>query len=47
MILVDNNGNVKPQEYKVMTAGNAMVLQGKPTYSDNHIQMKLENESLR
>ncbi len=47
IILVDDKKNIKPQEYKVMTAGNAMVFQGKPTYSDNHIQMKLENESLK
>ena len=42
LLMLDDQNNVKPQEWSVKTAGDAMVLVGTATYKDNSIQMKLE-----
>ena len=43
LVLVDNDKSKKPQEFTVKIANDVMILQGTSTYSDRHIQMKLEN----
>ena len=49
LLMVDDQNSVKPQEWDVKNAGDAMVLIGTATYKDNAIQMKLErvNPSIR
>jgi len=42
LIMVDNDGSKKPQEWSAKFAGDAMVLVGTNSYNDNSIQMKLE-----
>lgn len=41
LLIVDSDNSVKPQEYEAKIAGPTMVLVGKSTYRDNHLQMKL------
>ncbi len=45
LLMVDNDGTKKPQEWSAKFAGDAMVLVGTNTYNDNSIQMKLERVS--
>ena len=42
ILLVDNNENVKPQEFDVKVGGPVLVLVGTSTYRDNNVQMKLK-----
>lgn len=42
LLMIDNDNSMKPQEWTVKNAGDAMVLVGTPTYKDNSIQMKLD-----
>jgi hypothetical protein len=44
LLIVDNDPTVKPQEYDAKLNGPVMVLVGKPTYKDNHMQMKLQQD---
>ena len=46
LLTVDNDHTVKPQEYDAKLSGAVMVLVGKPTYKDNHIQMKFEMDNV-
>lgn len=41
LLMIDDNSKKKPEEWKVLSAGETMVLQGTATYRDNYIQMKL------
>ena len=41
LLMIDNDAKVKPQEWTVKNAGDAMVLVGTQTYRDNSVQMKL------
>ncbi|NNE25991.1 MAG: hypothetical protein HKN09_04045 [Saprospiraceae bacterium] len=41
LLMIDNDPKVKPQEWTVKNAGDAMVLVGTQTYRDNSVQMKL------
>ena len=49
LLMVDNQSDLKPREWSVKSAGDAMVLIGTRTYGDNSIQMKLvrKPDSLR
>ena len=42
LLMLDNDSSIKPQEWNVKNAGDAMVLVGTATYRDNSVQMKLE-----
>lgn len=42
LLMVDNKEGIKPQEWTVKSAGDAMILIGTSTYGDNAVQMKLE-----
>lgn len=41
LLMVDDNSSKKPEEWKVLSSEDTMVLQGTATYYDNYIQMKL------
>ncbi len=41
LLIIDNDSSLKPQEWSVKSAGDAMILIGTATYQDNSIQMKL------
>jgi len=43
LLMVDNLGNKKPEEWTVKSSGDVMILVGTATYNDNHIQKKLVN----
>lgn len=42
LLMLDDDESIKPQEWSVKVAGDAMVLVGTATYKDNSMQMKLE-----
>ena len=46
VLLVDNDKNIKPQEYDAKIGGPVLVLVGKATYKDNHLQMKLKMDNV-
>lgn len=46
VLMVDNNGKVKPREYLVKISGPTMVLQGETTYGDNVFQAKLMMDNI-
>jgi hypothetical protein len=46
ILLVDNDKNIKPQEFDVKVSGPVLVLVGKSTYKDNHLQMKLKMDNV-
>ncbi|MBK8620539.1 MAG: hypothetical protein IPN79_01955 [Saprospiraceae bacterium] len=39
--MVDNDGNIKPNEYNVKIHNDLIILEGQATYKDNNIQAKL------
>ena len=46
LLVVDNNKSIKPQEWEAKIAGPTMVLVGKATYRDNHLQVKLAQHNV-
>ena len=46
LLMVDDDKRVKPKEFEAKINGPVMVLVGKPTYKDNHIQMKFEMDNV-
>lgn len=46
LLLVDNDKNIKPQEFEAKIGGPVLVLVGKSTYKDNHLQMKLQMDNV-
>ena len=46
LLMVDDDKNVKPKEFDAKISGPVMVLVGKSTYNDNHIQMKFEMDNV-
>ncbi len=49
ILMVDNNGNKKPQEWTIKQDGDVMIMVGTSNYEDNHIQQKMQrsNEAMR
>lgn len=45
LILVDADGRIKPQEFKVLNNGDGLVLQGHITYTDNNMQVKMNRKA--
>ena len=42
ILMIDNNGEFKPEEWRAQNSGDVMILVGTSTYQNNSVQMKLE-----
>jgi len=41
LLMLDNDPNLKPNEYNVKVHNDLVILEGQATYQDNNIQAKL------